>query len=64
MFGAENDVLRFPERLCFDKVDTMFRFVAFALLPIELELHTRLLAHFDPRSERSLNFPFPRKILK
>jgi hypothetical protein len=36
---AEDDVLRFPERLRFDKVDAVFRFVAFAFPRIELEFH-------------------------
>jgi hypothetical protein len=39
VFRAEDDVLRFPERLRFDKVDAVFCFVAFAFPRIELEFH-------------------------
>ncbi len=39
VFRAEDDVLRFPERLRFDKVEAVFRFVAFAFPRIELEFH-------------------------
>ena len=39
VFRAEDDVLRFPERLRFDKVDAVFRFVAFAFPRSELEFH-------------------------
>jgi hypothetical protein len=53
IFGAEKDVLRFPERLRLDKIDPMFRLVAKALLRIELALHGRLLTHFQQGSEHS-----------
>jgi hypothetical protein len=39
IFGAEKDVLGFPERLRFDKVDRVFSFVAFALPRVKLEYH-------------------------
>ena len=39
IFGAENDVLRSPDHLGFDKINPVLGFVALALLGIELEFH-------------------------
>jgi hypothetical protein len=39
IFSTENHMLGFPERLRLDKVDSVFCFVAFALLQIKLEYH-------------------------
>ena len=39
VFGPEKDLLRFPERLCFDKIDSVLRLVVLALARIELEFH-------------------------
>lgn len=38
-FGADQDVLRFPKRLRFNKIDPVFRLVALALPRIKLKLH-------------------------
>ena len=46
IFGTEQDMFRFPERLRFDKIDSVFRLVDFALPSIEFELHGTLLAYF------------------
>lgn len=39
IFSTEKDVIRFPEPLCFDKVDAVFCFVALAFVRIELKWH-------------------------
>jgi len=39
VFGTQKNVFRYPERLCFDKVDPVFCVVTLALAGIELEFH-------------------------
>ena len=56
VFRAEDDVLRFPERLRFDKVDAVFCFVAFAFPRIELEFHNADLTN-APASRASRAAP-------
>ncbi len=46
IFGTEQHVFRFPERLRFDKIDSVFSLVDFALSWIEFEFHGTLLAYF------------------
>jgi hypothetical protein len=42
IFGTEQNVFRFPERLRFDKIDSVFRPVRFALLRVEFKVHDGL----------------------
>jgi len=46
IFGTEQGVFRFPKRLRFDKIDSVFRLVGFALPWVEFEFHETLLAYF------------------
>ncbi len=48
-------MLRFPERLGFNEIDSVFRLVAVAFPRIELELHRNLVAHLRLQSDHSRN---------